>query len=116
MKASRTTIDSRIQDDIATLKVTGDTTVRDRIGALHEVVTGLVRKGAKTVVVDLTTASWLGAAMLGELVAMQSIVKQAGGRMRLSGLPRRAHRILAVTRLDTVFEIAGAQRSAGQCA
>ncbi len=116
MKAPRTTIDSTIRDDIATLKVTGDTTARDRIGALHEVVAHLIQRGAKTVVVDLSTASWLGAAMLGELVAAQTVVKRAGARMRLAGLPRRANRILSATRLDTVFEMAGPQRPVSQSA
>jgi anti-sigma B factor antagonist len=104
MTASRTTIDSSFLNGTATLKVDGDTAARDRVSRIHNAVANLVQRGARTIVVDLSNARWLGAAMLGELVASQRTVSQAGGRMRLSGLQRRAARVLAATRLDTVFE------------
>jgi anti-anti-sigma factor len=108
MTASSTTLDCSLRDDTATLRVDGNASARDRVSRIHATVANLVQRGARTVVVDLSNARWLGAAMLGELVESQRTVNRAGGRMRLAGLQRRAARVLAATRLDTVFETTSA--------
>jgi anti-anti-sigma factor len=111
MGPARTTFDTHVDNDTATLKVIGDTAARDRVAPLRNTVSDLVRAGARTVVVDLSTARWVGAAMLGELVGAQETVTQAGGRMRLAGLTRRTKRALAAAHLDAVFKTAGVQQA-----
>ena len=46
MEDLRTTFDTEIHDDVATLRVIGDTSVHQRVAAFHETVARLVARGA----------------------------------------------------------------------
>ena len=107
MQFSTTSIETEIREDIATVKVRGDTTIHPDMTRFHETVETLAGGGPRTLVVDLSTTRWLGAAMLGELIAALKVVSKAGGRLRLSGLSEKANRVLAATRLDTLFDRIG---------
>lgn len=103
MQSSITCIDTEIREDIATVKVRGDTTIHPDMTRFQEAVEKLAGNGHRTLVVDLSTSRWLGAALLGELVAARNTVAKAGGRIHLSGLTEKASRILTATRLDSLF-------------
>jgi anti-anti-sigma factor len=104
MQSSITCVDTEVHEDIATVKVRGDTTIHPDMTRFHQAVETLAGNGPRTLVVDLSTSKWLGASMLGALVAARNVVTKAGGRIRLSGLSAKANRILTATRLDALFD------------
>ncbi len=58
------------------------------------------------VVVDLSKANRVGAAMLGELIRGLTSIRDAGGDLKLSGVSGRLERILRTTRLSGIFKTA----------
>ena len=57
------------------------------------------------VVLDLSGISYASSSALGALVALNRRLRSRGGRLALSGLCPVVAAALAVTRLDTLFEI-----------
>ena len=71
---------------------------------LRTTIGGLINAGHLDIVVDLSGLTHIDARGLGELAMAMKSVDVAGGRLALSAASAPVARMLAVTRLDTVFE------------
>ncbi len=118
MKSKRIEVTERIQDGTVVVSVSGDPITTRDVAPLRRIITNLVNRGARTVVVDLSHVNHVGAAMLGELATGLKTTRNAGGDLKLSGVSRRIRKVLAVTRLSRFFKYAGAgsgTTDAGHC-
>lgn len=75
----------------------GDLQFKDKINSL-------VHQGHTNILVNLANVTHVDSAGLGELVGAFTTVRKAGGRMKLLGLTKRLHDLLAITKLLTVFD------------
>ncbi|HEX7877931.1 MAG TPA: STAS domain-containing protein [Candidatus Eisenbacteria bacterium] len=57
------------------------------------------------VIVDMGDVAWVNSSGLGALIAGWTLLKEKGGSLKLIRVSRRIEQILAVTKLNTVFEI-----------
>jgi anti-sigma B factor antagonist len=65
----------------------------------------LVDAGSRQIDLDLSRLTFLAAAGLTVFVQAGARLRAAGGRLRLTAVPPRIHRILVLTGLDTVFDV-----------
>ena len=111
MKSKRIEVTERIQDGTVVVSVSGDPITTQDVAPLRRIITNLVNRGARTVVVDLSHVNHVGAAMLGELATGLKTTRNAGGDLKLSGVSRRIRKVLTVTRLSRFFKYAEAGTS-----
>jgi len=71
---------------------------------LRAVTRDIVATGKRQVVVNLCGLTQIDARGLGALAAMMEAVQTAGGRVTLVAATARVARMLALTKLDSVFE------------
>lgn len=72
--------------------------------AFREKFRELMAGGSRQILLDMGGVTYLDSSGLGELVAAYSAVTDAGGEMKLLHLAKRAHDLLKLTKLCTVFE------------
>jgi anti-sigma B factor antagonist len=72
---------------------------------LAEQLTQLFDAGRRTVVVDLTSVTFLDSTGLGTLVAARNRAEEAGGQLPIIGSGERVLKLFRITGLDEVFEI-----------
>lgn len=63
------------------------------------------RVGAASVVLDLSSVSFLQSTALGAMITFRNRLKGLGARVVLAGLAPRIRRAVAVTRLDVLFGV-----------
>jgi anti-sigma B factor antagonist len=94
----------RVDGTVGIVELDGRLTVNDYPGLLKEAVAGVVRRGAKNVLVDLSGVHYIDSTRLGELIAAHVTVSRQGGRLKLLRTPARVVELLALAGLGDVFE------------
>jgi anti-sigma B factor antagonist len=77
-----------------------------------KVVRDLVAEGRQKMIVDMGGVAWVNSSGLGALIAAWTSLQERGGKMSLVRVSRRIEQILAVTKLNTVFQIHADEDSA----
>jgi anti-sigma B factor antagonist len=75
------------------------------VPSLRAIVRDQLAQGRLVVLLDMTAVTDIDAHGLGALVSSLATVERLGGRMALIAPPDRIRRLLAITRLDTVFAV-----------
>jgi anti-sigma B factor antagonist len=104
-RQSKLQITERQVEDLTVLSLTGEILLDDGDIAFGKCVDGLLAKGGRKFVIDLSGVTYIDSAGVGMMVAEQKIVQQKGGKMKLAGLTSRSNRLLSTMRLSTAFEI-----------
>jgi anti-sigma B factor antagonist len=73
--------------------------------AIRDALMELMSRGYRKFVVDLRDISQVDTSGLASLVAANLAVVRRGGALRLASPPRRLREVLAMTKLDTFFEV-----------
>ncbi|MCC7009200.1 MAG: STAS domain-containing protein [Acidobacteria bacterium] len=94
----------RLEGGIGIIELAGRLTVNDQPGLLKEAVAHVVDRGARHVLVDLSGVPYIDSTRLGELIAAHVTLSRRGGRLHLSGTPRRIIDLLVLAGLADVFE------------
>jgi anti-sigma B factor antagonist len=94
----------RAIDELSVVDVAGEVDVFSA-PELAEQLTQLFDAGRQTVVVDLTSVTFLDSTGLGTLVAARNRAEEAGGRLPIIGNAERVLKLFRITGLDEVFEI-----------
>jgi anti-anti-sigma factor len=71
--------------------------------ALRDAIHGLLKKGNKNILLNLTALDYLDSSGIGELVRNYLEVVKKGGAMKVVGLAPKVEEILKVTQLHQVF-------------
>ena len=105
-------ITRRLVGGVIVLDLTGPLIVsatEEELAPLRSAIQGLTAAGHVEVALNLAGITHLDAMGLGELVCALNIVRARDGRLILLAPPPRVARLLAITRLNTVFEICGSE-------
>lgn len=99
------------QDGITLVEVDGELTVGNR-ERFKQVVLERVESGERKFLMDFGESSYIDSTGLGALVSLSRKIREAGGRMRLTGLNEDLRTLFELTRLDTVFDLAETRAAA----
>jgi anti-sigma B factor antagonist len=97
-------ITERRSGDAVVLEMNGPIVGRRAAAMLESVVRRLCRKGGCPVVADLSNVRSVDLAGLGTLVDAHLALRKANSVFVLTGVTRRIHDLVVITRLLTVFE------------
>ncbi|OZC02759.1 STAS domain-containing protein [Rubricoccus marinus] len=92
-------------DGVAVLSLAGDAMGGPDGSVLHEELRTLRASGQKDIVVDLEGVERMNSSGLGMLIGALTIVRNAGGDLRLANVHERVTQLLTVTKLLGVFSI-----------
>lgn len=96
---------TREKDRIIVIDVVGRLTLSDSHTQLRDLVHIFTGKGFKKFVINLAGVDFVDSDGLGELTRCYSIVRQAGGEMKLLHVQDRVQALLDLTRLVNLFDI-----------
>ena len=97
---------ARIVTGVTILHLEGRLVTQSKpVPSLRTIVGDLVRQGRLVVLLDMTAVTDIDAHGLGALVSSLTTLERHGGQMALVAPSDRIRRLLAITRLDTVFAI-----------
>jgi anti-anti-sigma factor len=105
------TLQTRLLKDLAVIRCSGRIVLGAEVDDLQAELddrTKLIKK----VVLNLAEADYLDSSGLGTLVRMLSVLRAAGGDLKLCELPPSVRRVLQVTNLLTVFSTYPSEREA----
>lgn len=98
--------------DVAVMTVSGRITLGEGNVKLRELVSELLDKGTRKVVLNLGDVQYIDSSGIGELVKTHTTVRNNGGQLRLANLSSRVNDLLRLTRLAAVFDIEPDEESA----
>lgn len=93
------------RDGVLVLNLTGKLVLGDETRTFRQLIQDALTIGKKDMILNLGEVVHIDSSGLGELVSSHSMVKRQGGRMKLVKLTPRAHDLVNLTKLHTVFEI-----------
>ena len=98
-------ITERTSGDVTILDLAGQMTRQDGYGILKPHVGDLLGAGRPALLLNLSGVPYLDSSGVGELVSVFISVRNHGGVLKLLGPTRRVAELLAVAKLDTVFDV-----------
>lgn len=109
---SKLQIAERQVDEITVLTLAGEITADDGDIAFGRLVDDLIKRGVTKIVVNLADVTYIDSAGVGMMVFEAKLLREKQGVMKLSNLTGRSHRLLAILKLKTVFEVFDDEASA----
>jgi anti-sigma B factor antagonist len=101
-------------DRVVVVEAVGRLTLTDGHTKLRDLVHVSVGEGAKKFILNLAQVEFIDSYGIGELARCYSIVRQAGGDVKLASVSPRVLDVLAISRLNTLFDIHAAEDAALQ--
>ena len=98
-------VESRELDRMVIVDVVGRLTLSDGRTQLRDLVHIFVGKGRRNFLINLAGVDFVDSDGLGELTRCYSIVRQAGGDLKLLHVQPRVQALLDLTRLNHLFEV-----------
>lgn len=97
-------IDERTVGAVTILDMKGKMTLGDGDELLRKVVSAVIEKGGRKIVLNLGDVPYIDSAGLGEIVRAYTTVGRQGGSLKLLNLTKRITDLLSITKLLTVFD------------
>jgi anti-sigma B factor antagonist len=97
---------------VVVLEAVGKLTLTDGQTKLRDLLHVFAGQGAKKFVLNLERLEFVDSYGIGELARAYSIVRQAGGEMKLANVNWKVLEVLDISRLTTIFEIHAAESAA----
>src|ERR1700680_3265601 len=104
--------DERAVGNVKVLDVTGQITMGQGNTAFKDKIHSVVNQGHKQILVNLGGVNYVDSAGLGELVAAFTTVTRNGGKMKLVNMTKKMNDLLAITKLNNVFELCDEEQKA----
>ena len=104
-KVSKLQIVERQVEDVVVLTMAGEITLDDGELKFGRSVDDLLKRGHKKILLDLAGVTYIDSAGVGMMAAEYKIVRGKGGALKLLSLTGHSHRLLAMMKLMTVFEV-----------
>ena len=105
-------VEARERDGVVVVDVVGRLTLSDGRTQLRDLVHIFIGKGRRKFLVNLAGVDFIDSDGLGELTRCFSIVRQAGGDLKLVHVQPRVQALLDLTRLNQLFDINSAEEPA----
>jgi anti-sigma B factor antagonist len=87
------------------LEGVGRLTLTDGHTKLRDEIHVFAANGTKRFVLNLARVEFVDSYGIGELARSYSIVRQAGGELKLAAVSQKVLDVLAISRLNTIFDI-----------
>jgi anti-sigma B factor antagonist len=104
-KESKLGIEERQAGDVIVLSLTGEITLDDGDLKFGRRIDQLLNKGQHKILVDLAGVTYIDSAGVGMMAFEYKAVRAKGGALKLLSLTGHSHRLLAMMKLMTVFEV-----------
>lgn len=104
-KESKLAIEERQVGDVAVLSLKGEITLDDGELKFGRRIDDLLNKGQRKILVDLAGVTYIDSAGVGMMAFEYKAVHAKGGALKLLRLTGQSHRLLALMKLMTVFEV-----------
>lgn len=98
-------ITERKYDSIIILDLKGNIRLGDGSSELKEALRSLVERNEKHILLNMAQVAHIDSSGLGELVSGYTTLCKAGGELKLFQLSDKAHELMTMTKLLTVFEV-----------
>jgi anti-sigma B factor antagonist len=105
---------ARERDHIVVVDVVGRLTLSESRTQLRDLVHMYAGNGRKKFLINLAGVDFVDSDGLGELTRCYSIVRQAGGELKLVHVHKKVQALLELTRLVNLFEIHSEEQAAVQ--
>jgi anti-sigma B factor antagonist len=105
-------VTSRQADGVTVVDLSGSITSEGGSQDLRNKVKDLSDQGSKNIVLNFAKVERVDSAGIGELISAYTMVRNAGGDLKLFNLTREVHDLLQITKLCTVFDIQHDEASA----
>lgn len=92
-------------DSVTVVDLGGRITLGEGSTTLRDTLRDLIEHGRIHILLNLGEVSYIDSSGLGELVHGFTLVRQAGGDLKLLHLTRKVHDLLQITKLYTVFDV-----------
>jgi len=67
-------------------------------------ISSFLEQGKKNIIIDLSDVKYVDSSGIGNIIKAFSTVKDAGGKLKLSGLSDKIKGVLNIVKLDRIFE------------
>jgi anti-sigma B factor antagonist len=91
--------------EITIVDIKGRITIGEGNVMLREIIVGLLEKGKKHVLLNMTDVAHVDSAGIGELVRSHTSVRKQGGQLKLANVNKTVQELLQKTMLSTVFDV-----------
>jgi anti-sigma B factor antagonist len=98
-------VTNREVDGMAVLALEGRIVLGEESNQLRESVKGLLAKGKKKIVLNMSNVTFIDSTGLGTLVASHTSATTQGASLRLCHLGSKFKEVLQITKLVTVFDV-----------
>ena len=85
--------------------ISGRIELGEESAALRELVSALLSKGHRKILLNLGDVTYIDSSGLGHLVSAFTSVRKQQGDLKLLNLTNKVHDLLQITRLYTVFDV-----------
>ncbi len=99
------TTSTRQVGDITVVDISGRIELGDESAALRELISDLLSKGNKKILLNLGDVQYIDSSGLGALVSAFTSVRKQQGELKLLNLTNKVSDLMQITKLYTVFEI-----------
>jgi anti-sigma B factor antagonist len=90
---------------VTIVDLSGRITLGEGSVTLRDTVHDLLSKGLKRILLNLGDVNYIDSSGIGELVSAFTAAKKQGGELKLLNLTKKAHDLLQITKLYTVFDV-----------
>jgi anti-anti-sigma factor len=99
----RMNIIERTINDVTVLDLEGNLALNEN-ARFRKYISGAIDAGAHKLIVNLSRVKYMDSRGLGELISCYTALRRVNGRVKLLHLSDRLQYLLAITKLDSVFE------------
>lgn len=93
-----------IMYNVGVIKIRGVLMGDEETDVIRDVVKGLIDKGIKNIVLDLSRVKWMNSNAIGMLMACYSSVQSAHGKIGLTKMSDKVLKIMSITQVHTLFD------------
>lgn len=97
-------VNTRRVGDVVVVDMSGRLTSGEPVLLLRDTVRRFLEDGERKFVLNLGNVSYIDSSGLGELVTTYTSLQKRGGNVNLLNLTKKAHDLLQMTKLLTVFD------------
>ena len=98
-------VQSREVGRVVIVEAVGRLTLTDGRTRLRDEIHVFAGTGTRRFILNLARVEFIDSYGVGELARTYSVIRQAGGAMKLGGVNPKVQEVLEVSRLTTIFEI-----------
>ena len=106
------TTSTRRVGDVAIVDIRGRIVLGEESAALRNVITDLLTRGEKKILLNMGDVSYIDSSGLGQLVSTFTTVRKQSGELKLFNLNTKVHDVLQITKLYTVFDVSNDEATA----